>query len=214
MGCQIPTNSENKVLKLGFEFKYFGTVYSEININENGFVCLGRNEACDGFIITRPYPHDILVGLNFDLDLWGRYGRKRGQIYFKKLCPDTAAADYTLVKGFLNDFNPRFSPKNMFSITFDEVWEYYASNRNPITPASFQIFLVSDDIMSYVIFKYTSCLKGETLLASSGLNHNNQGILESVNIIDGEQCTGSNVNERGVWVFEAKSISSRKSFFF
>ena len=55
-------------------------------------------------------------------------------------------------------------------------------------------------------------MKGQNLFASSGLNHDNGGILEEVNIVDGEQCTGSNVNQKGVWVFEVTSTVPSKYF--
>lgn len=204
-------------INLGFEFTYFNTVYTEIKININGFVCFGKNKACDDednscmgsrSTLQRPYPHDLLVGLNFCLSTVPQH-HPSGRIYFERLNSVTNS-DYTLVKSYINVLNPSFSPSNMFLIVFDEVWPYYASNYVAETPASFQIFLSSNSTMSFVLFKYTSCLKGQTLFASSGLNHDNGGILEEVNIVDGEQCTGSNVNQKGVWVFEVTSTIPSK----
>ena len=195
-------------------------MYTEISINSNGFVCLGRNKACDDVIykgfcseLQRPYPHDILVGLNFCLkDFEDLNKSDSSRIYFEKLNSDMMV-DYTLVKGYINVLNPSFLPSNMFVIVFDQVWPRPYTNYNSESPASFQIFLSTNSTMSFVIFKYTSCLKNAILFASSGLNHDNGGILEEVNIVDGEQCTGSNVNEKGVWLFEVTSTIPSKFVF-
>ena len=76
----------------------------------------------------------------------------------------------------------------------------YASIQN--SRVSFQIYLLTDSIKSYVIFKYTSCPNDLTLEASSGLNSNNNGNLTEILIPQDQECSLSNVKQKGVWVSE------------
>jgi hypothetical protein len=73
-------NDGYSFLKLDFNYTFFDTVYTELSISPNGFVCLGINHECDQDI--RPAPFDVLVILNYDLDT-ARSGS--GQIYYKTL---------------------------------------------------------------------------------------------------------------------------------
>jgi hypothetical protein len=78
--------------------------------------------------------------------------------------------------------------------------------------ASFQVFLSTDSIKSYVLYKYKACPTDLALKASSGLTHSNSGILKEVIIDHGQQCTSSNVGQTGVWVIEVTSSASGKNF--
>ncbi len=100
-------NDDYKVVNLDFTFVYFGKSYTQVSISSNGYVCMGINPACGNQM--RPSPHDILVGLNYDLDTT-RNGS--GQIYYKNL------NDSTLASLYVNLLDPSFVPKNIFMITY------------------------------------------------------------------------------------------------
>ena len=54
-GTQIPSGDTGYTLaNLDFNFSYFGSVYSQVSININGYVCLGNNNQC--FADIRPTP--------------------------------------------------------------------------------------------------------------------------------------------------------------
>jgi hypothetical protein len=181
----------NELVDLGFTFKYIGKDYTQVSISSNGYVCLGNNSECGSY--KRPTPFDILIGLNIDLNPT-REGS--GQIYFKRL--DSNSLDFRTAKIYLNLFNPEFVPQQIFMITYDNVLPYSSASASV---ASFQIYLSTDSVKSFVIFKFKSCPTGLTLQSSSGLNYKRiNGSLQEVIIANGQQCTGSNVGQAGVWV--------------
>jgi hypothetical protein len=180
-----------------FAFKYIGTEYTQVSISSNGYVCLGNNSKCHSF--TRPSPCDLLIGLNCDLNP-KREGS--GQIYYKKL--DSNSFDFTSAKIYLNLFDPEFEPRQIFMITYDNVLPHLSSVSTSVT--SFQIYLSTDSIQSFVIFKFRSCPKDLMLETSSGLSYKGiDGNLKEVIITNGQQCIGSNVGQTGVWVSEVTS---------
>ncbi len=190
------------VVNLGFIFKYFDREYTQVSISSNGYVCLGNNLKCDRK--TRPSPYDILVGLNYELDTTLE---ESGQIYYKHL--DSNSSDLESAKIFVNFVDPDFEPENIFMITYDNVLPFDVSFTSTF---GFQIFLSSSENSqnSFVLFKFTSCPKYLDLEASSGVTYkNNEGILQEVIIAVDKQCTGSNVNQTGVWVID---VTKRGNF--
>jgi hypothetical protein len=180
-----------RVVELGFTFKYIGTEYTRVSISSNGYVCLGNNSKCGSY--KRPSPNDILIGLNCDLNP-RREGS--GQIYYKRL--DSNSLDFKLVKIYLNLFNPDFEPQQIFMITYDNVLPF-SSVSTSVT--SFQIYISIDSVKSFVTFKFKSCPSDLKYYTSSGLNYKRiDGSLQEVIIPNGQQCTGSNVGQTGVWV--------------
>ena len=133
------------IANLDFTFVYFGKSYTQVSISSNGYVCLGNNSECHGSTLSSP--HDILIGLNIDLDP-RREGS--GQIYIKDL--DSNSFDFESVKIYLNLFSPDFEPQQIFMITYDNVLPYYVSYSSSVT--SFQIYLSTDYVKSFVIFKF------------------------------------------------------------
>ena len=133
-----------EVVDLGFNFNYCDKTYTQVSISTNGYVCLGNNTECGSY--KRPSPHDILVGLNHDLDTI-RNGS--GQIYYKSASTETFMwSTYAFV------LNETFVPSSVFMITFDEVLPHKKSS---ISTTSFQIYLSSDSFEnSYLTFKYKS----------------------------------------------------------
>jgi hypothetical protein len=197
-------NNGYKVVDLGFTFKYFSTDYTRVSISQFGYVCLGNNSRCGG--LTRPSPHDILIGLNFDLDS-RREGS--GQIYYKRL--DSNSLDFASAKIYLNLFNPEFEPQQIFMITYDNVLPY-SSESASVT--SFQIYLSTDTVKSFVAFKYKSCPTDLKYYSSSGLNYIGiYGRLQVLIIENGQQCIQSNVGQAGVWVYDVTSNSKLKLIF-
>jgi hypothetical protein len=195
-----------KGVDLGFKFKYIGTEYTRVSISTHGYVCLGYNSKC--LEQTRPTPFDILIGLNCDLNPT-RAGS--GQIYFKRL--DSNSFDFRTAKIYLNLFNPEFEPQQIFMITYDNVLPVIWSASTSIT--SFQIYLSTDSVKSFVAFKFKSCPKDLTLQSSSGLNYKQiDGKLQEVIITNGQQCIGSNVGQTGVWVIDVTSKGKIKALFF
>jgi hypothetical protein len=160
-------------------------------------VCFGKNVNCSKWI--RPTPFDILVGLNYDLN---PTRNASGQIYFKHLNTNS--------KAYTNLLNPSFEPTNVFMITYDNVLPWSATSTST---ASFQIFLLANSALktTYVTFKFTSCLRGLSLRASSGLNYKTNNNLQEVIITDGQHCTSSNVGETGVWVTQVNNFSLGKN---
>jgi hypothetical protein len=194
-----------ELVDLDFTFKYFGTEYTRVSISSNGYVCLGDNSKC--WEQTRPTPFDILIGLNCDLDP-RREGS--GQIYYKRL--DSNSLDFESAKIYLNLFNPEFKPQQIFMITYDNVLSYsYRST----SVASFQFYISTDSVKSFVTFKYKSCPTDLYYHSSSGLNYKRiDGTLKEVKIEDGQQCTESNVGQVGVWVSDVTSKGKIKALFF
>ena len=188
-------DDEYKVVDLSLTFKYFGTEYTRVSISSNGYVCLGDNSRCGSY--KRPSPFDILVGLNSDLN---PTRKGSGQIYYKRLDSNSI-----YFKSF-NLFNPGF--QQIFMITYDNVLPSYIYSTSV---TSFQIYLSTDFVKSFVIFKFKSCPIGLTLQSSSGLNYKRiNGNLQEVIIYNGQQCTGSNVGQTGVWVSDVTSKSKLK----
>ncbi len=163
-----------------------------MSISPNGYICLGENTKCKNS--QRPSVDDILVGLNFDLDPT-RNRNSSGQIYTKKLNSES--------KAFVST---PFVPVNTFVITYDDVLPSLLTKSN--ATAAFQIFLSTDSTeKSYVIFKFKSCLKGNTLYASSGLTHQKNGDqFHEIIIPDGQQCTGNNIDQAGLWITEVTNF--------
>ena len=160
-----------------------------MSISSNGYVCFGTNEKC--LNNKEPLTDDILIGLYYDLDTT-RNGS--GQIYYKNL------NDSPLATLYLNLLDPSFVPKNIFMITYDNVLPHNDSGSD--SRVSFQMYLLTDSIKSYVIFKYTSCPTDLTLKTPSGLNSNKNGFLTDIKIPQGKECSSSNVKQKGVWVSE------------
>jgi hypothetical protein len=181
------------VVDLSFTFVYFGKSYTQISISSNGYVCFGENEKCTNN--KEPLTDDILIGLYYDLDT-KRNGS--GQIYYKNLNDSTMASLY------VNLLDPSFVPKNIFMITYDNVLPYLESGSD--SPVSFQIYILTDSIKSYVIFKYTSC-PDELSMRSSGLNINKK---EEISIPKSQKCSLSNVKQKGVWVSQVNNYSTGK----
>jgi hypothetical protein len=190
-----------RVVDLGFTFKYFSTEYTQVTISTNGYVCLGYNSGCRR--PTRPSPYDILIGLNCDLD---PTRKGSGQIYYKQL--NSNSIYFSTAKIYLNLFNPDFEPQQIFMITYDNVMPY-SSRSTSIT--SFQIYLSTDFVKSFVIFKFKSCPNDLIYYSSSGLNYKRiDESLQEVIIYNGQQCFGSNVGQTGVWVSDVTSEGNLK----
>jgi hypothetical protein len=205
-GTQIaPADEGISLVNLGFTFTYYGKEYTQVSISTNGYVCFGNNPQCSS--TTRPSPFDILVGLNFDLDTT-REGS--GQIYYQNL--STGSVDFEKAKAFFYLLNlSNVEPINIFMITYDNVLPYYnIFTSSSSSTASFQIFLTTDSAVkkSFLTLVYTSCLTDLTLRASSGLNYNNARKLQEVTIVDGQQCSGTNVNQTGVWISDVTNIET------
>ncbi len=171
-----------------------------MSIYFDGYVCLGENRNCH--LDQKETPHDALVGLYYDLDP-NRVGS--GQIYYKLL--NSYTFEFKSTKACLNIHNPEFEPSEIFMITYDRV---LSTNLKTDSRFSFQIF-VSTDLLknSIVSFKYTLCPTDINLKGTSGLNYKKyDGTLKIVKIDDDQQCTGSNVNQKGVWISDVTNYTS------
>ena len=188
------------VVNLGFNFAYFSKTYTQVSISSNGYVFMGANSLCGQ--TSRPSPHDILVGLNYDLDT-RRSGS--GQIYYQDV--SSGSIDFLSAKDYVNLLNSTFLPTNVFMITYDNV---LPCNTASLNKTKFQIFLLSDNVKSYVIFKFTSCPTDLTLRGVPGLTHNYNDNLRQLIIPENHHCTSSNIGQSGVWVTEVTSYSLGK----
>ena len=187
-GTQLtPADESYTSVDLAFTFNYFGTSFTQLAINTNGYVCIGFSSQCIGF--SRPSLSDIIVGLNHDLNT-ARSGS--GQIYYKTL------SDFSMVQSYVNLLNSSFIPTDAFMITYDRVLPYSSSS---VSLTSFQIFISINSIKSYVTLKYTSCPTDLSVRVTSGLNHHNGGSwIEEPTFTN--WCTSSNVGQTGLWVFD------------
>ena len=185
------------LINLDFRFKYNGNEYTQVSIGSNGYVCLGLIKECRNRL--RPSHNDILVGLNYDLDTT-REGS--GKIYYKSI------NDSPYVSLYMNLLDPQFVPKNIFVIKYDNLLPHIDAGSN--SRVSFQIYLLTDSIKSYVIFKFTSCPADLNQLASAGLNFENEGKWEEIPIYNGKECLLSNVGQNGVWISEVTKYSLGK----
>jgi hypothetical protein len=184
-------------LNIGFVFKYFGTDYTQVSISSKGYVCLGNGSDCN----TRNF--HILIGLSVSLNT-RRNGS--GQIYYKQL--DVNSLDFVSAKIYLNLFDPEFEPNHIFMITYDNVLPVELTSTSL---TSFQIYLSTDFVKSFVTFKFKSCPNDITLIASSGLVYKPN--LKGIKIVDGQQCIGSNVGQTGVWVSDVTSKGKLKKLY-
>jgi hypothetical protein len=176
-----------------------------VSISSNGYVCLGNNSECGSH--KRPSPHNILVGLNCDLN---PTRKGSGQIYYTNLVSNSL--DFKSAKIYSNLFNPEFEPQQIFMITYDNVLSY-SSEITSMT--SFQIYLSTDSIKSFVAFKFKSCPTDLPSFASSGLNYKRiDGNLKEVILANGQQCIGSNLGQTGVWVSDVTSEGKLKHCYF
>ncbi len=196
----ISKNDGHEVVNLGFTFKYCDKTFTQVSISSNGYVCLGVNSLCSSY--RRPSPHEILVGLNHDLNPT-KIGS--GQIYYVRLASD--AFEFKLANTYVTVLQTSFLATNIFMITYDDVLIY--SN----VKASFQIFLIINEVKSFVIFKYKSCPNDATLYSSSGLNHKYGIYLDEFIIANGQQCSSSNVGHKGVWVIEVTTYATGNFYF-
>jgi hypothetical protein len=132
-----------------------------------------------------------------------------GQIYYKNL--DSNSLDFASAKIYLNLFNPQFEPKQIFMITYDNVLPVFTISTSM---TSFQIYLSTDFVKSFVTFKFNSCPMDLFYDSSPGLNYKRtDGSFKEVKIFDGQQCFGSNVGQRGVWVSEVTTKGKLMHFF-
>jgi len=184
-------------VNLGFTFIYFSKTYTQVTISSNGYVCLGENINCGN--LTRTSPFDILIGLNGDLDTIN------GQINFQNV--NEISSKFT-APTYVHLLNFAFVPTNIFLITYDSV---LPNSKSFNTGVSFQIFLATDSVNSYVTFKYTSCPSDLNSYSSSGLKYNNGGKSEELFINNNQQCNSSNVRQTGVWVKDVTSCSLGKN---
>jgi hypothetical protein len=173
-------------VSINFNFNYFGTYYSQLNINTNGYVFFDSSNSYAGISIS---------GLNYDLDT-----RTSGGIYYQNL--NSQSTDFNSIKSDLNRLNSNFVPTNLFRITYFNVPNYGSGGYI----ASFQIILATDLSKSYVLLKYTSCLTGLSLRATPGLYYfsslNGQQMSNTIS----NPCSSSNVNLNGTWVFDASPL--------
>jgi hypothetical protein len=189
------------VASLGFNFAYAGTVYTQVSISTNGYVCLG-SISCSS--TTRPSNTNVIVGLNADLDT---ARSESGQIYYQRL--SSGSSNFISAQSTVNLLNPSFSPTNIFMITYDKVL-HHSGTYNTTVMGSFQIFLLTDSASynSYVIFMYASCLNGIGLNVPSGLAFTTASNFQQVTIAN--QCASSNVGRTGKWVMSLTSLSKKK----
>ncbi len=113
---------------INFNFNYFGTYFSQLNIHTNAYVYFDRKSN--------------ISALNYDLST--TYG---GGIYCQNL--NSQSPDFNSIKSDLNRLNSNFVPTNIFRITYDIVPGWYrdgnfVSGGSPGSlRASFQIVLAS-----------------------------------------------------------------------
>jgi hypothetical protein len=193
--------AEGYDLDIGFVFKYIGTEITQVSISSKGYVCLGNNSDCDSKFSRNFH---ILIGLSVSLNT-RRNGS--GQIYYKQL--DVNSLDFVSAKIYLNLFNPKFEPNHIFMITYDNV---LPDSSDSISRVSFQIYLSTDLVKSFVTFKFKSCPTDLNYFSSSGLVYKPD--LKGIKIVDGQQCIGSNVGQMGVWVSEVTSKGKINTFFY
>ena len=187
---QIPSEDDGlTVAPLAFSFQYGDTVYNQVTISTNGYLCLGNNTDC--FRSQRPiWTGANLVGLNYDLDTT-RSGS--GQIYYKTLSSNSSG--FLQVQTIINIEDAAFIPTNMFMVKYDGVLPYDSDSNST---SSFVIYISTNSVKSFVTFVFTSCPKDLTSYGSSGLDYNNGGVLQQVVITN--QCNASNVGITGTWV--------------
>jgi hypothetical protein len=104
---------------INFNFNYFGTFYSQLNIHTNGYVYFNsessRISALNYDLITSSYYYDI--------DSNKRHG---GGIYYQNL--NSQSSDFNSIKSDLNRLNSNFVPTNLFRIKYDNVSNMVVSN--------------------------------------------------------------------------------------
>ncbi len=187
-----------EAVSINFSFNYFGTLFSQLTLNTNGYVSFGNANNYNA--------ENAISGLAYDLDT--RYG---GGIYYQNL--NSQSSDFNSIKSDLNRLNSNFVPTNLFRIIYDNVPNYVSGGSLGSLRATFQIILASDALKSFVLLKYTSCLSGNLLRAAPGLYYLSSNGQQMSNTLT-NPCTNSNVNLGGTWVFDVSPLLSKRSIIF
>ncbi len=173
---------------INFNFNYFGTYFSQVNIYTNGYVNFDSKSN--------------ISALRSDLDT-----RKGGGIYYQNL--NSQSSDFNSIKSDLNRLESNFVPTNIFRIKYDNVPKYNGASPGSLR-ASFQIVLASYATKSYVLLKYTSCLSGATLSETLGLYYLSSSTGQQMSNTISSPCSSSNVNQTGTWVFDVSPKDSKR----
>jgi hypothetical protein len=178
-------------VSINFNFNYFGTLYSQLILNTNGYLSFDSANSASGNAIS---------ALRYDL-----ITSSSGGIYYQNL--NSQSSDFNSIKSDLNRLNSNFVPTNLFRITYDNVPAYVQIS----LIATFQIILASDATKSYVLLKYTSCLSGAILNETPGLYYLSLSNGQQMSNLFSNPCTSSNVNLAGTWVFDVSPINGNLS---
>jgi hypothetical protein len=206
-------NDNSGSVAINFNFNYFGTFFSQLNIHTDGYVYF--NSESSGIRISALNYDLITSSYYYDIDSDKRHG---GGIYYQIL--NSQSSDFNSIKSDLNRLNSNFVPTNLFRIKYDNVSNMVVSNYDDCITimncylkgglvASFQIVLASDALKSYVLLKYTSCLSDAILDETPGLYYLSPTGQQMSNTIS-SPCSSSNVNQAGTWVFDVSTKESKK----
>jgi len=196
------------VYPLNFNFNYFCNSYSDIVLDNNGYIVFKSSTSCDttGCPISRPTSGNIISALNYDL--YTGCGTGCGTVQYK----NALASDLTLIGNQISQHFASFSPTNAFIITYDNVVQ--CCNVNSLV-SSFQIILSTDSVSSFVTIIYDTCLSGSGTPYYTGLDYIDQNQQFNQMIIS-NPCGSSNVGVTGLWIFyvKAKRYLSTLKFFY
>ena len=189
----IPLGDDNfESIPIDFDFKYFSQTYTHLKISTNGYVFFkGSSKCC---LISQPVLSNLISGLNYDLNTLNG-----GKIFYQNINLSSQFL-YSSIKADLMLYTSN-EPTYILRITFDNVHNY--ENDNYL--ASFQLVLASCLNASFIILKYSSCVNN--LLSLPGLYFMNSTQEQDYIIIE-NPCNSSNVNSKGLWIFEVTDYPS------
>ncbi|XP_076121814.1 sushi, nidogen and EGF-like domain-containing protein 1 [Alosa pseudoharengus] len=151
-------NGSSLLIFLEGTFKYFGLAYSQIYLNNDGYLTF------DGSTPQEP-PSSFPAHSNTDVlaPLWANLdNRVRGTISYQQV---TNGSILHLATRDINEYFPHLN----FSASwvFIASWEKVAYSSQPESEASFQVILVSDGDLSFVLMNYGDIASTNALISNA-----------------------------------------------
>ncbi|ROL48213.1 Pancreatic secretory granule membrane major glycoprotein GP2 [Anabarilius grahami] len=184
----ISDDGSSEAIFLQQPFKYFGRVYNQIYVNNNGHLTF--TQPLSAYVPYLNAGIDIIAPLWTDLE-----NVNGGTISYRE---DTSSAVLAQVTEAVNQYYPNvpFTASSAFVATWDSV-PYYSG----IGLVNFQVVLVSNGERSFILINYGDIAEtGQVWLAGFDTVDSSHSFAISL-LNASELSSSSNVNDNGRWVF-------------
>ncbi|KAG1960385.1 pancreatic secretory granule membrane major glycoprotein GP2-like [Pimephales promelas] len=184
----ISDDGSSEAIYLQQPFKYFGRVYNQIYVNNNGHLTF--TQPLSAYV---PY---LNAGIDIIAPLWtDLFNVDGGTISYRE---DTSSAVLAQVTEAVHQYFPNvpFAASSAFVATWDRV-PYFTGEGS----ATFQVVLVSNGDRSFILINYGDIAEtGQVWLAGfDTVDSSHSFVISSLSAA--ELSSNSNVNDNGRWVF-------------